>query len=156
MTDRGRRTEPVFIGGADRSGTTLAFALLASHPNISMVRRTNMWRWFDGRFGDLAEPANLEAAIDALRRYRRLDQLDPDWDRVRRDVTAGPPTYARLFDSMHRQRAERLGRARWGDKSLHTECYADAVFRAYDLPRYSDHRLRIGPAWPFRRWEWFW
>lgn len=33
---------------------------------------------------------------------------------------------------------------------------ADAVFRHYDLPRFSDHRLRIGPAWPFRRWEWFW
>lgn len=33
---------------------------------------------------------------------------------------------------------------------------ADAVFRHYDLPRFSDHRLRIGPAWPFRRWELFW
>lgn len=33
---------------------------------------------------------------------------------------------------------------------------ATAVFRHYDLPRYSDHRLRIGPAWPFRRFEVFW
>lgn len=31
-----------------------------------------------------------------------------------------------------------------------------AVFGHYDLPRFSDHKLRIGPAWPFRRWEVFW
>ena len=40
-----RKRGPVFIAGADRSGTTLLFALLASHPNISMSRRTNAgWR----------------------------------------------------------------------------------------------------------------
>lgn len=32
----------------------------------------------------------------------------------------------------------------------------DDVFRTYDLPRFSDHRLRIGPAWPFRRFDVFW
>ena len=46
--------QPIFIAGPDRSGTTLLYALLASHPNISMVRRTNFWRWFYGRYGDLS------------------------------------------------------------------------------------------------------
>ena len=42
------------------------------------------------------------------------------------------------------------------DNSVEIREQADAIFRAHDLPRFSDHRLRIGPAWPFRRWEWFW
>ncbi|MGH9260048.1 MAG: sulfotransferase, partial [Acidimicrobiales bacterium] len=56
----GAGSAPLFIAGPDRSGTTLMYALLASHPDVSMVRRTNMWRYFHGRYGDLAEPANLE------------------------------------------------------------------------------------------------
>ena len=42
------------------------------------------------------------------------------------------------------------------DRHLDAGRAADAVIRHYDLPRFSDHRLRIGPAWPFRRWRWFW
>ena len=57
-------TAPIFIAGPDRSGTTLMFALLASHPNLSMVRRTNMWRYFHGRYGDLGDPQNLERCLD--------------------------------------------------------------------------------------------
>ena len=57
-----RELGPVFIAGADRSGTTLLFALLASHPNISMVRRTNMWRYFHQRYGDLGDPRTSTAA----------------------------------------------------------------------------------------------
>jgi hypothetical protein len=123
---------PVFICGAERSGTSLMYALLASHPSLSMVRRSNMWRWFYDKFGDLAEPENLDAAIDSLSRYKRLAPLEPDWERVRRELGTGPPTYGRLFDLLHGHRAARIGRARWGDKSLHTEYFAKAIF--HELP----------------------
>ncbi len=122
---------PVFVCGADRSGTSLVFALLASHPNLSMVRRTNMWRWFHGRFGDLSDPQNLDEAIDTLSRYRRLAVLDPDWSRIRSELGAGEPTYGRLFELMHRHRAEKLGCPRWGDKSLHSEHFADTMFAEF-------------------------
>ena len=36
---------PVFVAGLERSGTSLIFALLASHPNIAMTRRTNQANW---------------------------------------------------------------------------------------------------------------
>lgn len=124
----GSSTGPVIVCGADRSGTSLLFALLSSHPNLSMVRRTNMWRWFHGKFGDLSDPANLDQAITTMRRYERLAPLAPDWDRIQEELATGEPTYGRLFDLMHRQRAERLGRPRWGDKSLHSEYFADAIF----------------------------
>lgn len=131
MTNDAGPTAPVLVCGADRSGTTLLYALLASHPDISMVRRTNMWRWFHGRFGDLDDPANLRAAIDTMSRYERLGVVEPDWERVRTEFGSGPHTYGRLFDLLHRHHAERRGRRRWGDKSLHSEYHADAIFAEF-------------------------
>jgi len=122
---------PLFVCGAERSGTSLMYALLSSHSRLSMVRRSNMWRWFHGKYGDLGDPGNLDRAIAALSRYKRLAPLDPDWERIRRELASGPPTYGRLFDLLHRHHAERLGRARWGDKSLHSEYYAEAIFEEY-------------------------
>ena len=122
---------PVLIAGADRSGTTLLFALLASHPNISMVRRTNMWRYFHRRYGDLGNQAHLDRCLTDMLRYRRMQHLHPDRERIRREFLEGEPTYGRLFALFHQHHAEAMGKSRWGDKSLHTERYADRVFAEY-------------------------
>jgi hypothetical protein len=135
-TEATRRVEvdaerPVFVAGPDRSGTTLMYALLASHPQLCMVRRTNMWRYFYERYGDLGDAANLEKCLSDMLRYRRLRHLDPDAARIRREFASGPRTYARLFALFHVHNAERATKPRWGDKSLHTEHFADHVFRAF-------------------------
>jgi hypothetical protein len=122
---------PVYIAGADRSGTSLLFALLASHPNISMVRRTNMWRYFYGQFGDLGQSQNFERCLTAMLQYKRLEHLDPDPERIRREFWQWEPTYGRLFALFHEHHAERQGKSRWGDKSLHTEHYTNQVFKEY-------------------------
>ena len=124
-------TGPVFVAGLERSGTSLLYALLASHPNLAMTRRTNLWTHFYGQYGDLSDPQNLDRCIDVMMRYKRLVKLQPDEVRLRRDFEHGPPTYGRLFELLEQQYAERHGRARWGDKSLHTERYADPIFAAY-------------------------
>lgn len=123
-----RRDGPIFVTGADRSGTTLLFAILASHPDIAMVRRTNLWRYFHGRYGRLDDPINLERALDEMFRYQRIDRLAPDRSRILEDFRSGPPTYGNLFSLFHRHRAGADGRARWGDKSLHSEYYAARIF----------------------------
>jgi hypothetical protein len=118
---------PVFVAGLERSGTSLAFALLASHHNIAMTRRTNLWTYFYGQYGDLADDANANRCIDMMLRYKRLVVLDVDGDRLRRDFLAGERTYTRLFRLLYQQVADRAGRPRWGDKSLNIERYADQV-----------------------------
>lgn len=123
--------DPVFVAGLERSGTSLLYALLASHPNIAMTRRTNLWTHFYDQYGDLADPANLDRCLDAMMRYKRVVKLDPDEARLRSDFALGPRTYARLFALLEEQYAQRAGRPRWGDKSLNTERYADAIFAAY-------------------------
>jgi hypothetical protein len=128
-TDAG--SAPVLIAGPDRSGTTLMFALLASHPELSMVRRTNMWRYFHDRYGDLAIGTNLDRCLADMTSYRRMRHLEPDEARIRAEFALGPPSYGRLFSIFHMHYAERAGKSRWGDKSLHTEHYADRVFSEF-------------------------
>lgn len=122
---------PIFVGGLDRTGTSLIYALLASHPRIAMTRRTNWWSYFHGRYGDLADDRNLDRLLDAMARYRRHRKLAPDFASLRAAFVAGPRTYGRLFALLESQYAARLGRGRWGDKSLHTERHAATVFEEF-------------------------
>jgi len=135
--DRG----PVFLAGIERSGTSLMYALLASHPNIAMTRRTNLWTFFNNQYGDLSLPGNFERCLNAMMHYKRLLVLKPDPDRLRREFWQGEPTYARLFTLLEEHHAEKLGKPRWGDKSLNTERYVEAIFAAYPAARMI-HMLR--------------
>lgn len=124
-------TGPVFVGGAERTGTSLMFALLTSHPNISMTRRTNYWRYIDQKFGDLSQPQNLEACLDVMRRYKRMVAVGLDWDRLGADFRGGPATYGRLYELLQIQQASKDGKPRWGDKSLLNERYAARIFEFF-------------------------
>lgn len=146
---------PIFVGGLERTGTSLLYALLASHPNIAMTRRTNWWTFFDGHFGDLADDRNLDRLLDTMLRYRRHRKLNPDRERLRREFVAGERTYCRLFELLEDHHAERLGKPRWGDKSLHTERYADRVLECFPdariLHMVRDPRDRYASA--LKRWK---
>ncbi|MGA7272857.1 MAG: sulfotransferase [Acidimicrobiia bacterium] len=126
---------PILVTGPDRSGTTLLYTILASHPEIMMVRRTNLWRWFDNKYGDLSQPANLDACLETMMRYERLSVLSIDPVMARAEFEKGERSYGRLFEILFQQQAERSGRARWGDKSLHTELCADRVFEEWPHAR---------------------
>lgn len=152
-------SSPIFIAGPDRSGTTLLYAMLASHPNIAMVRRTNFWRWFYGRFGSLAEEANFESLLDKVLRYKRIEPLQPDANRIRQEFWQGKPSYGRFFSLLQEHNAEREGKSRWGDKSLHTEHYIDELMQEFPnakiihtirdpRDRYASERKRFGKDTP--------
>lgn len=129
------RHDPIFIAGLERSGTSLIYALLASHPRIAMSRRTNLWTHFYDQYGDLGSPENFERCLNMMLRYKRLIKLKPDPARLRREFPEGEATYGRLFALLEEHYAEQLGKPRWGDKSLNTERYADPIFAAYPHAR---------------------
>jgi hypothetical protein len=149
---------PIFVAGLERSGTSLIYALLASHPNIAMTRRTNLWTHFYDQYGDLKDPGNLDRCLDVMSRYKRLVKLEPDFGRLRRTFLAGERSYARLFALLEEQHAERLGKPRWGDKSLNTERYTEPILAAYPgariLHMMRDPRDRFASSltrWKVRR-----
>lgn len=131
------------------------YALLASHPQIAMTRRTNLWTHFYGQYGNLGDDANLDRCLDTMMRYRRVVKLQPDADRLRREFRSGTRTYGRLFALLCQQHAERLGKPRWGDKSLNTERYAGPILEAYPdariLHMIRDPRDRFASS--LTRWE---
>jgi hypothetical protein len=126
---------PIFITGLDRSGTSLLYALLSSHPNIAMYRRTNFWHYFYQRFGDLANEENFEACLDTLIHYDRLQTLNLNPNRIRSDFWKGETTYGSLLTLMLRPQAEKEDKSRWGDKSLRCEQYAGGIFKEFPEAR---------------------
>ena len=122
---------PIYLAGIERSGTSLMYALLASHPNIAMTRRTNLWTYFNNQYGDLNKAENLQRCLSIMSQYKRLRAIQIDTERVRREFYQGEKTYARLFTLIEGHFAERLGKSRWGDKSLNTERYMDDIFDAF-------------------------
>lgn len=149
-------SKPIYIAGPERSGTSLIYALLGSHPDIAMTRRTNLWTHFYGQYGDLAQPENFERCLAMMMRYKRIVRLDPDPERIRREFLQGDRSYAALFALLGEHFAERQGKTRWGDKSLDTERYAELIFT--DFPearmihmvrdprdRYASSLTRWGP-----------
>lgn len=148
-------TGPIFVAGLERSGTSLAYAMLASHPRIAMTRRTNLWTHFFDQYGDLADPDNLDRCLAMMKKYKRIVKLQPDVERLRRDFLDGERTYGRLFALLEEQHAERMGKPRWGDKSLNTEKYAEPILDAYEgariLHMVRDPRDRYASS--VTRWE---
>src|SRR5688572_30172389 len=146
---------PIYLAGIERSGTSLMYALLASHPNIAMTRRTNLWSFFYNQYGDLSQRENFERCLAAMMCYKRLLKLRPDPERLRHEFWLGAPTYGQLFALLEQQHAEQLGRPRWGDKSLNQERYVDQIFAAYPNARIiqmiRDPRDRYASA--LTRWK---
>jgi hypothetical protein len=123
---------PIYIGGLDRSGKTTMAGYLASHPNICIPAvGSNMWTYFYGQYGDLAETDNFERCLAAMLRYKHVRFLRPDPERIRREFAAGPPTYAHLFALVLQHYAQRQGKPRWGAQTGLIERYADQMFAAY-------------------------
>jgi hypothetical protein len=127
---------PIFLAGADRSGIGLLGDLLDQHPAFALSRRTNFWTFYDGRFGDLTDPASLDRCISAMMRFRRIRDLGVDPDRLRSEFLESPDRdYARLFALIGEQHAAGRGKPRWGDKSLNSEHHADRILGAYPTAR---------------------
>lgn len=132
MTMRGA---PVFIGGLAHSGKTQLRVVLGAHPGLSLTRRTYLWTRYFGRFGDLHADENLERCLDVLDADARVQQLEPDRARLRREFAEGPRRYARLFGLLHEHHAERMGKRRWGEQLGSIERFAAPIFAEFPEAR---------------------
>lgn len=149
-------TRPIFIAGADRSGTTLTYAILVSHPSFAIVHPSpDLWTFFYKQYGDLSKSKNFERCLEQLLKYKPVYNLKPDPKRIRKEFWEGSPTYARLFALFQEHFAEQVGKPRWGDKTSYIERYTDPIIDAYPqakiLHLIRDPRDRYASAitrWP--------
>jgi len=114
-------TEPFFIVGVGRSGTTLLRLMLNSHPNIAIPYESHFITDYLQRvdsYGPLEQRSNLESLLHDIFSEEMLLGWDHKFDReeVIRDIP-GPVTLGSVFDGVYRNYARAKNKVRWGDKS---------------------------------------
>lgn len=134
-------TNPIFIGGLERSGKTYMRMMLAEHPHLAFSHRSNMWTSYYNRYGDLNHPNNLKRCIADMLESKHIRNLILDIPRLKLDIETDSVSYGSLFALIHEQHAAKMGRIRWGDQTEFIERYADQIFAAYPNARII-HMLR--------------
>lgn len=100
-------SEPIFIGGLFKSGTTLLRTILGQHPNIAAGLETY---WFDLDWDDLSG----EKTRERLRRLavfysRELPELE--------QMAAQSPNVGIFITQLFQDYARKQGKARWAEKT---------------------------------------
>ncbi|MFA9432472.1 sulfotransferase [Egicoccus sp. AB-alg2] len=119
---------PVFLAGLADTGKTPLRLMLSAHPDFVMVRGTRLWERFDGRFGDLTDPGNLERLLAALLADDAVARLRPDPAGLRRAVATDGASYATVLRAVHDQHARSNGRRRWGEQFGMADVAAPRLF----------------------------
>ncbi|HEU4912534.1 MAG TPA: sulfotransferase [Actinomycetes bacterium] len=140
---------PIFILGCPRSGTTLLRVMLNAHPRIAIPPETRFLipaYLRRRRFGSLRTPRQRERlarfVLDRpLSRFSRL-QVSPDEVRARMDKAA---SLGAALAAPFAAYAERLGKARWGDKRPFYYSFVDELDRMYPDAQFV-HVVRDGRA----------
>jgi len=117
---------PIFVIGAQRSGTTLLRYMLCGHPRIYIPPESNFIPRFFRRFPHL--PMTREQAVQTARSVFGYQMFFEDWRGERPDSkifvdSLRDLTPASFLDSLYTQYAAQHRAERWGDKSpIYAEC----------------------------------
>jgi hypothetical protein len=117
-----RRTDPVFVVGHGRSGTSILSDLLRKYLRLAFGTESQFFIRYHRqlqRYGDLTQDANRRLLLTDLSRERFFERslkygirLDVD-----RAVRESEPTYAGVLSAVMWQSAACQGMTRWGDKT---------------------------------------
>ncbi len=153
---------PVFVSGLSGTGKTQLRLALEADRRLAVFRKTYLWKTVRGRFGDLSQVEDLDAALAAI---AAEEGSAPSPDGVG-PVDADHP-YEHLFAAHYRRRAEALGRSRWGVQMGGLEEFAGEILEAlpdarfvhllsdphHHLASHVSGRRRLAPPGPeARRW----
>ena len=128
---------PIFIVGANRSGTTLLRLILNAHPRIAIPDELI---YFDSHLAgipieqwcspDLSRPAYERFVQDFLtNNCRSLDAIDKET--LKTEILSGTPTFRRPYRCVLEAWAEAHGKERWGEKTPGNLFYADIMLEMF-------------------------
>jgi hypothetical protein len=130
--------KPIFIGGLQRSGTSLMRAILGSHPTLAIYKSDlPLWTKFykqykDSNLNDLDFRVRLLDEIVSDRKSLKIIGLTFNSQEILDSLqNESHVTFGILFQHLLRQYAKLIGRPRWGLKTPHNEFWTDEIFAAY-------------------------
>jgi hypothetical protein len=133
-----QKSRPIFMIGAERSGTTLVMALLGAHPNIAVPEVA----WYYPRFrayvdtyGDLALEQNFRTLVDEM----IFGLKTPLWDLPVNPATivselvnaATERSFRGAYSAILRRYAAHHGKPRWGEKTPHNVFFIREILEDY-------------------------
>ncbi|UCH22581.1 MAG: sulfotransferase [Deltaproteobacteria bacterium] len=128
---------PVFIGGLQRSGTSLMRAIIGSHPDIA-IYPSDLPLWTDlyNRYKDLDlnNRDQCDKLMHAIQSNERVQQCQVriDFNALRNKIGAEPQlTINLVFGHFIQAYAREIGRPRWGLKTPYNEFFSEAIFSAF-------------------------
>jgi hypothetical protein len=130
---------PIFIGGMQRSGTSLMRAIIGSHPDVAIFEwDLPLWTCFFSSFRhrDLGDPVALAELIDAIFSSEKVKacHVSVDRDAIKMCISEQPNhkiTCGLVFQCFLEEYANAIGRPRWGLKTPDNELFAKDIFDAY-------------------------
>lgn len=127
---------PIFIVGYSRSGTSLLRAMLNAHPAIHIAQESAFYQWLQPM--RMREARAARAWFEGYARSASFRLLGVDPAPILADTPADLPRAEagrHLLPRVLGDRAARLGRRRWGDKTpLHSQ-RLDVIFRDFPEAR---------------------
>ncbi|MDI6710266.1 MAG: sulfotransferase [Thermoanaerobacterales bacterium] len=130
--------KPIFVIGAERSGTTLLMAMLGCHPRIAVPEVGWLWPRFYPylySYGDLNNDENFRTLADEMLFGLNHDlwgmKLNP---RTAVDEIVGmvrERSFAGIYCAMHERFAQEQGKPRWGQKTPHNLYFVGPIKEAF-------------------------
>jgi hypothetical protein len=147
-------SNPLFIVGAPRSGTTLLQYMLRSHPNISLPTGEShfiipLYRDVE-KFGSLTEKAGIRRVLEAMYQ-KNAEFLDTDLHGIRFDIerltdelfTEGKHSIADIVAALFEKNALGEGKQRWGDKTPYYVLHMKTLLEMFPTAQFI-HLIRDG------------
>jgi hypothetical protein len=125
-------SEPFFIVGSARSGTTLLRMLFNAHPDIAVHPESR----FIVELRPDHDPVEVESFLAGLTGHGRFAYWEISTDQIRKEIgDRSSVSYREAIEAVYRAYARAQGKSRWGDKT----------------PRYVEHVEFLASLWPGAR-----
>jgi hypothetical protein len=133
---------PLFIVGANRSGTTLLRLLLNAHSAVAIPDEINYFYGFDWTVSyhkwrtPPLSPAAYEAFVDRFLAANAPNVPGLDCASLRDEILSGPPDLRRPYELLLEQWAALHDKPRWGEKTPGNIYHADLLIDMFPDARF--------------------
>jgi len=138
--------KPIFIISAPRSGSTLMRLILDAHPRIGIPSPAwlyEMVRPYLYSYGDLTNEQNLHALAEDILAAPSIKDFTSQLTADEMVAESNDPSFAGLYDALHRKYVRDTGKSRWGEKTPRNCFWMDEIKSDYPDAQFV-HIIRDG------------